>query len=434
MVILKIGLLFLLIVLLLRLKVPFSISILVTGLLLGMWFNLGIREIGTSIVGALCAKETVLLVGIVGVILIFSELLQESGQLTTLSHLIVETFGLHRLTYTILPIIVGLLPMPGGALFTAPLMDDVNEESIPSHKKTLVNYWFRHIWEYAWPLYPGLVLAAGLARVNLDNLSLFQSPFIIISFISGIIFIFPGIKIARQSSSRHGWNLKGLIKMGYLLLPIFIIIILFLAVALPMLVSLLISLGWVILTVLFKRQLGLKGIFKVIFAKVHIYQMIVIVVSVMVFSGILQASTLTSDLTKFFNSSSTPAISTNPDGFSEREPGMGQIPFVYTVLSIILLPLVVGLLTGMTVAFVGITFPIIFTTLIPSGMNVLPLAMLAYVSGVSGVMLSPLHLCLILTNQYYKSSLMRVYKYLVPITLSVFVIAIIMFGLYFLSE
>lgn len=413
MVILKISLLFLLIVLLLRLKIPFSISILITGFLLGIWFNLSIRGIGDSVVGALRAGETVSLVGIVGVILIFSELLQKSGQLTALSKLIVETFGLHRLTYTILPVVVGLLPMPGGALFTAPLMDDVGEESIPAHKKTLINYWFRHIWEYAWPLYPGLVLAAGLAKVNLNTLSVFQSPFIIISFISGMILIFPGIKII-NTSSRHKFNFRGLIKMGYLLLPIGMIIILFLAVRLPMLISLLIGLGWIILTALIKRQLGLKSILKVIFAKVHVYQMIFIVISVMVFSGILQSSTLTTDLSKFFNN------------------GQGnQIPFIYMMLSVILLPLIVGLLTGMTVAFVGITFPIIFTTIIPNGMDILPMAMLAYVSGISGIMLSPLHLCLILTNQYYKSSLMKVYRYLVPIVLIVFISAIAICGLYF---
>lgn len=407
MVILKIGLLFLLIVLLLRLKVPLSISILVAGFLLGIWFNLSIRGIGVSVVGALRAEETVSLVTVVGIILIFSELLQESGQLTALSKLIVETFGLHRLTYTILPIIVGLLPMPGGALFTAPLMDDVNEESIPAHKKTLINYWFRHIWEYAWPLYPGLVLAAGLARVNLNTLSVIQSPFIIISFVSGMILIFPGIKIVNPPSSNRKWNFKGLIKMGYLLLPIFIIIILFMAVRLPMLISLLIGLGWIILTALVKRQLGLKSILKIIFAKMHVYQMIFIVISVMVFSGILQSSTLTADLSKFFSGGQA-----------------HQIPFIYMLLSVILLPLIVGLLTGLTVAFVGITFPIIFTTIIPGGMDILPMAMLAYISGVSGVMLSPLHLCLILTNQYYKSSLMKVYKYLVPVVLIIFVMGI----------
>jgi hypothetical protein len=33
---------------------------------------------------------------------------------------------------------------------------------------------------------------------------------------------------------------------------------------------------------------------------------------------------------------------------------------------------------------------------------------------VAGYTASPLHLCLILTNQYYKSDLNKVYRYLVP--------------------
>ncbi|MCF6334926.1 MAG: DUF401 family protein, partial [Spirochaetales bacterium] len=54
----------------------------------------------------------------------------------------------------ILPAIIGLLPMPGGALFSAPLVDDCDEGAkIDPVLKTKINYWFRHIWEYTWPLY-----------------------------------------------------------------------------------------------------------------------------------------------------------------------------------------------------------------------------------------------------------------------------------------
>ena len=53
--------------------------------------------------------------------------------------------------------------------------------------------------------------------------------------------------------------------------------------------------------------------------------------------------------------------------------------------------------------------------------------MLAYVSGMSGVMLSPLHLCLVLTTAYYGATLMKVYKYLIPIVAVVLTCAIIIF-------
>jgi len=44
--------------------------------------------------------------------------------------------------------------------------------------------------------------------------------------------------------------------------------------------------------------------------------------------------------------------------------------------------------------------------------------MLAYLSGFVGVILSPSHLCLILTNEYFGSDLMKVYKTLaIPISI-----------------
>ena len=32
-------------------------------------------------------------------------------------------------------------------------------------RRTFLNYWFRHVWEMVFPLYPSLVLAAGLMGV-----------------------------------------------------------------------------------------------------------------------------------------------------------------------------------------------------------------------------------------------------------------------------
>ena len=439
------------IVLLLRLKAPFSISILLAGLVLGIGFstkgvNSVFSDIGKSVLVTLQAPDTISLSIIVGIILVLSELLQSSGQMTELGQLIIKNFGLRRWTYTILPAIIGLLPMPGGALFTAPMMDEVSETCIPAHKKTLINYWFRHIWEYAWPLYPGLVLAAGLAGVNLNKLSLIQSPFTVISALIGAVFILPGIKMldvhthpvrkttdgdkdiirslehnkehrsdrdSELSNGVHKISFKGLIKIAYLISPIIIIILLFVAFKLDMLICVLTGLALAILNILISRKLRVIGMLKVIFGKLSVYQMIFVVVSVLIFTGIMRSSTLISELSRFF----TGGID-------------GNIPFVYMTITIIFLPFIIGLLTGLTVGFVGITFPLIFSTIVPGGIDVMPMAILAYISGVSGVMLSPVHMCLVLTNQYYNSEFSRVYKTLIPVSLSVLALAVMGFLLY----
>jgi len=54
--------------------------------------------------------------------------------------------------------------------------------------------------------------------------------------------------------------------------------------------------------------------------------------------------------------------------------------------------------------------------------------MLAYVSGFIGVLLSPVHICLLLTNEYFGSDLSKVFsKYLLKSCLSLFLLLILIF-------
>lgn len=80
----------------------------------------------------------------------------------------------------------------------------------------------------------------------------------------------------------------------------------------------------------------------------------------------------------------------------------------------IVLPFLVGGVVGITIAFVGTTFPILISPIQTFGEQhlILPYMMLALVSGFVGVLLSPLHLCLLLSNEYFGTSLGPVYRYL----------------------
>ncbi len=80
----------------------------------------------------------------------------------------------------------------------------------------------------------------------------------------------------------------------------------------------------------------------------------------------------------------------------------------------IILPLLIGIISGITIAFVGATFPILISLIhnLDQGGLLLPYLMLALGSGFIGVLLSPLHLCLLLSNQYFATSLMSVYRHM----------------------
>jgi len=68
------------------------------------------------------------------------------------------------------------------------------------------------------------------------------------------------------------------------------------------------------------------------------------------------------------------------------------------------------MMTGLTVAFVGITFPFLLPLMGEGGVVGPGLLALAFGSGFCGVMLSPLHLCLILSGEYFNADFGAVFR------------------------
>lgn len=149
--------------------------------------------------------------------------------------------------------------------------------------------------------------------------------------------------------------------------------------------SLLMSIGWV----WFKNSLSKDKIWKVISNPQNL-NMMYIVASILIFKGILE------------DSHAVEAISS--------ELIMLKVPLM---LVAVILPFLVGLITGITIAFVGVTLPILIPLIHSLGETgfIMPYVMLTMVCGFSGVLLSPLHLCLILSNEYFNAGMLSVYRH-----------------------
>jgi hypothetical protein len=104
------------------------------------------------------------------------------------------------------------------------------------------------------------------------------------------------------------------------------------------------------------------------------------------------------------------------------------------VLVIMLLPAIAGFVTGIAVAFTGASFPLIFALLgpEPSLNKVVSTALFAFSFGYMGMMISPVHICFLVTNEYFKSRLLKAYPYLAGPVVSILVSAIVMSSLYYL--
>ena len=76
---------------------------------------------------------------------------------------------------------------------------------------------------------------------------------------------------------------------------------------------------------------------------------------------------------------------------------------------VMIIPFISGLTTGIAIGFVGASFPIVINLL---GTNpelniVLAYTVLAYGFGYIGMILSPVHVCLLVTNEYFKTNLIQ---------------------------
>jgi hypothetical protein len=80
---------------------------------------------------------------------------------------------------------------------------------------------------------------------------------------------------------------------------------------------------------------------------------------------------------------------------------------------IALLPFIAGLVTGIAVGFVGTSFPII-VALVPSDGPLIAYVALAYAFGHLGQLISPLHLCYVVSNKYFKTTYAPVYREMLP--------------------
>jgi integral membrane protein (TIGR00529 family) len=345
--------------------------------------------------------STLKLIGVVTLVLILSHCLERTGQMEGILRSFQRVVGDTRVVLMTLPALIGLLPMPGGAVFSAPMVEQAQKGiNLPPTQKTLINYWFRHLWEYSWPLYPGLLLAAEEARkwgLNLSvfNLAAIQFPLTAAALAGGIIFILR--KVPRPTGvvadKRRGLHLG---RLAVDLLPITVIptilILLYTTMGMQskdkesLLAALCVA---ILLTLVISRvERGMPPIAVVKSISVaRILSLVYMIVGMMVFRGTIQQSGSVAEISVMMKAHNVPLF-----------------PFV------VFLSFISGLVTGLAMAYVGIVFPILTPLILQVTPAPLPYLVLAFGSGFLGVLFSPVHVCLILTHQYFRSDFSSVYR------------------------
>jgi hypothetical protein len=175
-------------IVLLRLKVDLSLTIFLLSLYTVIVFRVNLTTAWFAAAQEMVSAGTLQLF-IITTMVLYIESVQKSRHMfdkliSSLNSMMKDT----RVVAMLTPAIIGFLPMLGGALISAPLVDvSTKNLNLKPEFKTFMNYWFRHIWEYVWPVYASLVLFQTLSGIPLKTIILYQAPFSILNVITGII-------------------------------------------------------------------------------------------------------------------------------------------------------------------------------------------------------------------------------------------------------
>lgn len=383
-----------LIVLLFR-RVNLALTMLIGFFLLGILFNVGFLGFGKAILMTLTDNYVWEVLAIIILVLFLNGLLKDTGTLQRMVDKLWAILGDLRMVIFFPPMIVGFLPMPAGALFTASLTDEIgNQLGAKPSLKHFINYWFRHIWEYSLPLYPSVIFEAATLGVSITAIVSYQWYIVFLAMVFG--FLSSWFRF-RKPKDRNNFSLsfRKTLDLLFTMWTVIFVLVGFLAFKINLVVLLLIAAVGEVLN----KQLSFREVSNIFKSSVD-FNLIAMVFAIFCFQGMLKVSNAVHIV-----------------------PNLLQAANVPNLFSLFFFPFLISFMTGISTAAVALTFPLL-APLMGDPVN-LKLVAWSFVSGYSGHLLSPFHLCLITTKEYYKTTWKEVYLELLPVVLAVLAVALV---------
>ncbi|HHX87720.1 MAG TPA: DUF401 family protein [Firmicutes bacterium] len=405
---------------------PLALALLV--MVLGVYFkyNLSLIMLVSSLVIALLCRLTVIQIldvayltvtSRVTLILFFSiillellgHLLKETGAMQKIIDSLSQLLGDWRLLTAALSAVIGLLAVPGGAIMSAPMIEEVGRKTgFSAGGQAAANFWFRHVLYFALPLFPSMILAAELAGVKVSVFTLYNLP---ISVLGAVVSFFTIFKQAdgispRLESRASREDLRDYLKQ-FLFSSAPILVILFLVTIFQVLFP------WAILTGIIvaffsylPRQDNLWAALKERFLNKVLpgvkFKTALMILGIMFFKHTLEYTSVVSSMAEYLVGTGAPVI-----------------------ILMFLIPFLMGLITGDNSASIAIIIPLFAPFLDCNAPGYLAQLAFLYFSSSLGHIFTPVHPCLVLTKEYFQVTFGQILKPLLLPALLVVAIALV---------
>jgi hypothetical protein len=161
------------------------------------------------------------------------------------------------------------------------------------------------------------------------------------------------------------------------------------------------ALGIAIVGMVFLFRIGREKIFNGFRSSLDI-ELLLTVLAIMSFKKVLETSQAITSIAGSLSTSGVP------------------VPVI-----VMLIPFVIGFMTGYAIATIGISLPIL-APLLKDHPQFVSYMMLGFTSGFCGSMLSPFHLCLVLTKNYFGANWKGIYQLAVLPTAFILLVRLLM--------
>lgn len=413
---------FIVIIVLIRKKFNFGLSLILGSLIVGVF---SLREIDPvdipkAIIEASfysfktdqIVTQTIELALLMTLIFILAKLMQETGAITKLIDSL-RTFFSKGGTLGVIPAVYGLMPVPGGALFSAPMINEEGDKyHLDKNQKNFLNIWFRHVWFPIYPISSAMILICSekFSDINIYSLILANVPAFIAIIIIGFILLKKFITNAPKQQTNPTKDYSGLM---FLLPPI--VPLVFYAVlqlfGFPQIRSFLIGVVFSIILVYFITNINRRDYIQAL-KKSLTWKLGVAIFGIMIFREMFEvsgANVIIADM-------------------------IGNLPFP-AIWMVALIPLLLGSLTGYNLGAIALSYFLVEPFFSYTGIGIIGLTSIIFMSSFVGYLVSPIHLCNVLSSDYLKTDTTRMYKMFIPaaVLLLLIHITIVVFSSGFLS-
>lgn len=292
-----------------------------------------------------------------------------------------------RSLVVILPSLIGLIAIPGGAYFSSPLVKDAASGiRFDSTQMALANVYFRHLFYAVFPLFSGFIAMINLSGIPPGTVIALTFVPMLFSLLLGFFYIFRSVEQNAEqdySTREHFFdNAKSLL---YGLSPLITAVVVFVVLGWPFWIGIFIGTAIAFLQYIpwENKKVELKKRLKCFYKSIPV-RILTGVLGIMIFKEFI-------------------AQSKSLFMFSDYLVEIG-IPIM---IMFIIIPFLSGMATGNCLAALGISFPVLYPMLdmIPHTQAMMAMV---YLSALWGYIISPVHLCLILTVEFFEVPLTRV--------------------------